>query len=117
PLTVRDARRFAVTTDLGPAPDPSAPPAPGEPLVVARDLSVALGGSDVLRGVSVEIGRGEVVALLGRNGAGKTTLLRALARLIPPARGRVDGNATTAYVPQDPNSLLFAPTVRRELQE
>jgi energy-coupling factor transporter ATP-binding protein EcfA2 len=117
PLTVRDARRFAVTVDLGPAPDPSPPPAPGEPLVVARDLRVTLGGREVLHGISVDVRRGEVVALLGRNGAGKTTLLRALARLVPPTRGTIEGGATTAYVPQDPNSLLFAPTVRRELRE
>ncbi len=117
PLTVRDARRFAVATDLGPAPDPSPPPAPGEELVVARDLRVTLGGREVLQGVSVDVRQGEVVALLGRNGAGKTTLLRALARLVPSARGSVEGGATTAYVPQDPNSLLFAPTVRRELRE
>jgi energy-coupling factor transport system ATP-binding protein len=117
PLTVRDARRFAVTTDLGPAPDPSPPSAPGESLVAARDLHVALGGREVLRGVSLDVRRGEVVALLGRNGAGKTTLLRALSRLLPPARGKVEGGATTSYVPQDPNALLFAPTVRRELRE
>jgi energy-coupling factor transporter ATP-binding protein EcfA2 len=117
PLTVRDARRFAVTTDLDPAAAPPLRRAPGEPLVAARDLHVALGGREVLHGVSVEVGRGEVVALLGRNGAGKTTVLRALARLIPPARGKIEGGATTAYVPQDPNALLFAPTVRRELRD
>jgi energy-coupling factor transporter ATP-binding protein EcfA2 len=117
PLTVRDARRYAATTDLGPAPDPSPPPAPGEPLVVARDVHIALGAREVLHGISVEVRRGEVVALLGRNGSGKTTLLRALARLLAPARGAVAGGGTTAYVPQDPNSMLFAPTVRRELTE
>jgi energy-coupling factor transport system ATP-binding protein len=117
PLTVRDARRFAVSTDLGPAPEPVPRPTPGESLVVARGLRVALGRRDVLHGVSVDVRRGEVVALLGRNGSGKTTLLRALARLLASARGSVDGAGTTAYVPQDPNALLFAPTVQRELRE
>jgi energy-coupling factor transport system ATP-binding protein len=58
-----------------------------------------------------------VVALLGRNGAGKTTLLRVLAGLHAPTRGHVEGTACAAYVPQNPNILLFSPTVRRELEE
>ena len=71
----------------------------------------------VLAGVSVSARRGEVVALLGRNGAGKTTLLRVLGRLLTPRAGTVGGPGTVAYVPQDPNTLLFAPTVRAELGE
>src|SRR5207302_3220096 len=59
----------------------------------------------------------EVVVVLGRNGAGKTTLLRALAGLVAPGRGRVTATASVAYVPQDPNALLFPPTVRAELAE
>jgi len=118
PLTVRDARRFAAAADLPPGPDPEASaPAAGEPLVSARGLEVELDGCDVLRGVSLDVARGEVVAVLGRNGAGKTTLLRALGRLLEPARGTITGAGTVAYVPQDPNALLFAPTVRRELTE
>jgi energy-coupling factor transport system ATP-binding protein len=71
----------------------------------------------VLDRVDVGVGRGDVVALLGRNGAGKTTLLRVLAGLLAPDRGRVERIGTVAYVPQDPNSLLFAPTVREELAQ
>src|SRR5262249_36978072 len=48
--------------------------------------------------------------------SGKTTLLRALGGLLgAPAAGAVDTHARAAYVPQNPNSLLFAPTVRHEL--
>jgi energy-coupling factor transport system ATP-binding protein len=72
---------------------------------------------EVLGHVDVEVAEGEVVVLLGRNGAGKTTLLRALAGLLPPAHGELTRRGTVAYVPQDPNALLFAPTVRRELEE
>jgi len=118
PLTVREARAFAVSTDLGPVSGLTATASePGERLVSAARLRVDLGGRSALRDVTIELHRGEVTALLGRNGAGKTTLLRALARLLDPVAGRVDGAATVAYVPQDPNSLLFSPTVRRELAQ
>src|SRR5439155_451123 len=88
-----------------------------EVLVAAEDITVTLGRHTVLDGVSAEVRRGEVVVVLGRNGAGKTTLLRALAGLVAPARGRIRAAGSVAYVPQDPNSLLFSPTVRAELGE
>ena len=48
------------------------------------------GETQALFGVSLEVGRGEVVALLGANGAGKTTLLRSVLGLTPPRRGRIE---------------------------
>lgn len=52
-------------------------------LLTVEDLSAGYGGMPVLRKVSIEVHRGEIVALVGSNGAGKTTLLRALSRVIP----------------------------------
>lgn len=51
------------------------------------------GKSHVLEGVSLEVGSGELVTLLGRNGAGKTTTLRSIAGIVQPAEGsiRLDG--------------------------
>jgi branched-chain amino acid transport system ATP-binding protein len=43
----------------------------------------------MLQGVSLEVGRGEVLALLGRNGAGKTTVLKSVIGLVPPHAGKV----------------------------
>jgi len=117
PLTVRDARRQAAATTIPVRPPPPSP-AGGEALLEARGLCVDLGGRRVVHDVDLRVARGTVVAMLGRNGSGKTTLLRALAGLLAASRGSVTltGPSRAAYVPQDPNALLFAPTVRRELE-
>ncbi|MBI4392126.1 MAG: ABC transporter ATP-binding protein [candidate division NC10 bacterium] len=52
-------------------------------------LVAGYGGSVVLHGISLEVGEGEIVCLLGRNGAGKTTTLRSLMGLTPPRSGRI----------------------------
>jgi len=52
-------------------------------------LHAFYGKSHVLHGVSLDVFRGEVVALLGRNGAGKTTTLATITGVVPPRRGRI----------------------------
>jgi branched-chain amino acid transport system ATP-binding protein len=59
------------------------------PCLVVEDLHSAYGLSRVLRGVSLTVPEGAVVALLGRNGAGKTTTLRSLMNLKTPERGTI----------------------------
>ncbi|MDT0306082.1 ATP-binding cassette domain-containing protein [Streptomyces sp. DSM 44917] len=99
----------------------------GAPLVEVRGLAVRRGRSEVLRGVTLAVGAGETVALMGRNGAGKSTLLRTLVGLHAPAAGSaaVGGLAPhrtaprellrhAGLVPQDPRDLLFAETVAAE---
>ena len=56
--------------------------------VALENVAVALGGRDVLAGVSCTVASGQLVVIVGPNGAGKTTLLRAIAGLVP-ARGSV----------------------------
>lgn len=58
-------------------------------LLEIRDLKVRRGGVPALRGVSLEVDRREVVALLGANGAGKTTTLRAISGLSRPDSGAI----------------------------
>ena len=67
--------------------------APGA-LLELRDVETSYGLSRVLFGVSLTIGRGEMVSLLGRNGMGKTTTVRSIMGLTPPAAGsiRFDGD-------------------------
>lgn len=54
-----------------------------------RDVHTYYGDSHVLHGVSLRVGAGEVVGLLGRNGVGKTTTLRSIMGLTPPRSGEV----------------------------
>jgi branched-chain amino acid transport system ATP-binding protein len=66
-------------------------------MLAARDIHVSYGKIAAVKGVSIEIGHGEIVALIGPNGAGKSTLLKAIAGLLPVARGRIifDGDDIT----------------------
>jgi branched-chain amino acid transport system ATP-binding protein len=58
-------------------------------LLEVRKLEAGYGGSQALFGVDLDVGEGEVVALMGRNGMGKTTTIRAICNLNPPKAGEV----------------------------
>jgi ABC-type branched-subunit amino acid transport system ATPase component len=60
-----------------------------EQLLGVDSINVSYGRTPVLRGVTLDLGRGEVVCVIGRNGAGKTTLLRALMGVLPVREGEV----------------------------
>jgi len=65
----------------------------GPRVLHVEQLDTAYGQTQILRGVSFEVGPREIVAILGRNGAGKTTLLRSIMGLTPARSGRVDFKA------------------------
>jgi branched-chain amino acid transport system ATP-binding protein len=58
-------------------------------LLEVRDLHVSYGAITALRGVSLTVGQGEVVALIGANGAGKTSTLRAISGMLKPRSGHI----------------------------
>jgi len=60
-----------------------------EPVLQVDSLKVSYGAIQALRGVTLRVGRGEVVALIGANGAGKTSTLRAVSGMLKPAGGKV----------------------------
>lgn len=59
------------------------------PVLRLRDVAAGYGGVPVVRGLSLEVGSGDVVALLGPNGAGKTTVVRTIIGLLPVIAGEV----------------------------
>jgi energy-coupling factor transporter ATP-binding protein EcfA2 len=132
PLSVRDARRQAGPLRVRledklpyiPDPDVTQPPAP---VVEVDHLSVSYGSVLALDAINLGLGRGEVIAVMGRNGSGKSTLLSQLAGLRPPSKGkvRVLGQQPTdvaprrliklvGLVPQDAGVLLYGETVAEE---
>ena len=58
-------------------------------LLEVRDLTAGYGDNDILRGLSLYVDDGELVAVIGPNGAGKSTLLKTLAGLVRPRSGRI----------------------------
>ena len=70
-------------------------------MLEARNLETFYGSAQALHGVSLAVGAGEMVALLGRNGMGKTTTIRSLFALTPPARGQIlwEGRDITGLAP------------------
>ena len=82
-------------------------------VVGLRDVHLSRGGRPVLTSVSFDVGRGEVIALMGASGSGKTTILRAISGLEPFGQGtiRVDG----VTVPHGAPSVAIVRQLRRKV--
>jgi len=100
---------------------------PGAAIQVT-DLTVTKGRTRILDGVSLEVGAGDFLAIVGTNGAGKTTLLQAIAGVVPPPRGTVDVSGLdparahprdlarqVGFVFQNPEHQFIKHTVAEEL--
>src|SRR5271169_5036017 len=101
-----------ITTNPAPAIADSA-----EPLVRVEDVHTYYGKSHILHGVSLQVGPGEVVGLLGRNGVGKSTTRKTTMGLVRPSHGTVmlDGNAVTGLAPHKVarRGIAYVPEDRR----
>ena len=67
----------------------SSPLSAPEPLIVVEGVHTYYGKSHILNGVSLAVGQGEVVALVGRNGVGKSTTLKTIMGIVDASQGRV----------------------------
>lgn len=103
----------------------------GEPLVVFENVDFRYSDETplILQNVNLEIHRGDLIGVLGPNGAGKSTLVKHAIGLLKPTSGRVLVNGkdtqsmsvaqiahTLGFVFQSPTHMLYAPTVREELE-
>ena len=70
-------------------------------MIAVQALEGGYGESPVLRGVALDVSRGEIFAILGKNGMGKTTLLKTIMGLLPAKKGRVEllGQDVTGWPP------------------
>ncbi|MFZ6726330.1 urea ABC transporter ATP-binding subunit UrtE [Undibacterium sp. MH2W] len=70
-------------------------------MLEVKELHQHYGSSHTLRGISLQVKKGECLALLGRNGVGKTTLLKCLMGVLPVTKGDVflEGNKVTSFAP------------------
>ena len=137
PLTVREGRTWLSKTY--PAPEVNTLPIAeldeeiDDPALSLKELwfRYEKESPDVLRGVSTEVPRGSLYAIVGGNGAGKSTTLKAVCGICKPYRGKVKvfGKPVEKYkanelfggclamLPQDPKSLFVKKTVREDLAE
>ncbi|MCL4867864.1 MAG: ATP-binding cassette domain-containing protein [Anaerolineae bacterium] len=128
PLTVAEARKYLAYTPVRPAPASLPQVTRPQPLLTVHNLSYAYDDRPALQNVSLQVGMGEVVAVMGANGSGKTTLLKNIVGLLRPHTGEIqlEGHSLMgqtiaetcrhlAYLPQNPDDLLFAESVRAEM--
>jgi len=92
-----------------------------QPMLEIEGLNAYYGRAHILHGVGFSMGRGEVLALMGRNGAGKSTTMKAVMGLVPPQAGRVTFEGHT-IVGREPFEIArlgigYVPEERRVFSE
>ncbi|GLI22803.1 branched-chain amino acid transport system ATP-binding protein [Xanthobacter flavus] len=86
-------------------------------MLKVSDVTAGYGRTVILQGLSLNVGRGEVVTIIGSNGAGKTTLLRAISGLVKPTSGSIefDGKRIDRMSPDEivGSGLIMVPEARQ----
>ena len=123
PISICNGRNwlldYAKTHDLKAVPETQKPAPNGETVVSAQELWFKYEKDlpDVVKDLSLELHKGEFLALLGGNGTGKTTTLKLLASLQKPYRGELTISGSVGMLPQNPQALFVKSTVRADLLE
>ena len=123
PVSVCDGRNwlldYAKTHELQSVPEENKNAPDTEPIVAAQELWFKYEKDlpDVVKGLSLELHKGEFLALLGGNGTGKTTTLKLLASLKKAYRGELAITGSVGMLPQNPQALFVKSTVREDLLE
>ena len=111
-LSLRAGAIVAADAERHNSPRRPPPPAERRPLLAVRELSVERPGlrvedrpRAVLHKLSLELGAGEVLSVVGASGSGKSTLLATLAGLLAPAGGSVEYQLATGESPVDPTRI------------
>ena len=123
PVSVCDGRNwfldYAKTHELNPIPELPEPAPRGETVAKAQELwfKYEKDAPDIVKGLSLELHKGEFLALLGGNGTGKTTSMKLLAKLQKPYRGELTLLSSVGMLPQNPQALFVKSTVREDLLE
>lgn len=79
-------------------------------MIRTQDIHKSFGTLEVLKGIDLSIGRGEVVSIVGPSGAGKTTLLQILGTLSRPTSGSIEIDGTAVHALSDRNLSKFRNT-------
>ena len=82
-----------------------------EPILAVSGLHAGYGATEILRGVDLTVGQGEIVAVLGSNGAGKSTLNRTISGVMRAWRGSIRFAEAAEYA-SHARSLSFDPAIR-----
>jgi energy-coupling factor transport system ATP-binding protein len=88
---------------------------PVEVVASLEQVSYAYGRRHAVGPASLEVARGEIVALTGPNGSGKTTLAKLATGLLEPQEGRIARRGSAAYLSQDPGRYVVAERVDEEV--
>ncbi len=123
PLSVREGRdwlmQIQTQLQLLPLPATAAPVHSTEVALHCNELwfRYEKDSADIVKGLSVTLRKGELLALLGGNGSGKTTSLKLLAGLLKPYRGKRNLFGTIGLLPQNPQTLFVKNSIYEDLLE
>lgn len=116
--TVKEARDYLYRNNIPFSSFKNQTAVSGETLIKAKNIYMRYDkrSEDILKGVSVEIKKGEVLGLCGANGSGKTTLLSVLSGALKSYSGKVRSCGDVLYIPQDPRIAFVKDTVLDDIK-